>query len=148
MFPTTAREVAKHESIKPDIRQKHVEEPESITNDAAREVELLLPGVISGDKVEALGKLLRKTSLSIPSPIPATPEQERNARFQFLLPPSWQRLVLDWFHEDIPVFDYGGFVVGETEQVATLYGKNKVFGSKRSNKEGCIGRGSLFRRSV
>ncbi|KXS13444.1 nicotinate-nucleotide diphosphorylase [Gonapodya prolifera JEL478] len=47
------------------------------------------------------------------------------SRFQHLLPPSWKKQVSEWFHEDIPVFDYGGFVVGETEQVAILYGKTK-----------------------
>jgi len=128
MFPTTAREVAKHESIKPDIRQKPIEDADSshqqLLADGALGVDLLMSG--GPEKVDALGKLLRKTSLSVPSPAAVTPDQERNARFQYLLPPSWQRLVLDWFHEDIPVFDYGGFVVGETEQVATLYAKNKV----------------------
>jgi len=47
------------------------------------------------------------------------------SRFHHLLPPSWKKQVAEWFHEDIPVFDYGGYVVGETEQVAILYGKSK-----------------------
>jgi len=40
-----------------------------------------------------------------------------------LLPPSWKTDVQVWLKEDTPSFDYGGFVVGETEQVATLYCK-------------------------
>lgn len=30
-----------------------------------------------------------------------------------LLPPSWERKVDEWLDEDIPSFDYGGFVVGK-----------------------------------
>jgi nicotinate-nucleotide pyrophosphorylase (carboxylating) len=31
-----------------------------------------------------------------------------------------------WFQEDCPSFDYGGFVVGEANETATLYGKSRV----------------------
>ncbi|TPX67084.1 hypothetical protein SpCBS45565_g04068 [Spizellomyces sp. 'palustris'] len=40
-----------------------------------------------------------------------------------LLPTNWKKTVSSWLDEDTPSFDYGGFVVGETDQVATLYGK-------------------------
>lgn len=29
-----------------------------------------------------------------------------------------------WIHEDIPSFDYGGAVVGEAEETATLYARH------------------------
>lgn len=29
-----------------------------------------------------------------------------------------------WLQEDVPAFDYGGFVVGEVQETATLYGKS------------------------
>ncbi|KFH45310.1 Nicotinate-nucleotide pyrophosphorylase [carboxylating]-like protein [Hapsidospora chrysogenum ATCC 11550] len=41
-----------------------------------------------------------------------------------LLPPSWKTQVTAWLAEDTPSFDYGGFVVGEGERVATLWGKS------------------------
>jgi len=41
-----------------------------------------------------------------------------------LLPPSWERIVDEWLDEDIPSFDYGGYVVGESIHVAILYGKS------------------------
>ncbi|KAG0148856.1 hypothetical protein CROQUDRAFT_654199 [Cronartium quercuum f. sp. fusiforme G11] len=40
-----------------------------------------------------------------------------------LLPPSWKAVVTSWLAEDTPSFDYGGFVVGETESEAILLGK-------------------------
>ncbi|KAJ1558512.1 hypothetical protein HK096_011118 [Nowakowskiella sp. JEL0078] len=43
--------------------------------------------------------------------------------FAHLLPVSWRQSVSAWINEDTPSFDYGGFVVGETEQVGVLYGK-------------------------
>ncbi|RKO88696.1 Quinolinate phosphoribosyl transferase [Blyttiomyces helicus] len=43
--------------------------------------------------------------------------------FEHLLPTNWKKLVSSWLDEDTPSFDYGGFVVGETDQVAILYGK-------------------------
>ncbi|KAH9463901.1 hypothetical protein Pst134EA_015981 [Puccinia striiformis f. sp. tritici] len=42
-----------------------------------------------------------------------------------LLPPSWKSIVTDWLREDTPSFDYGGFVVGESQQEAQLLGKSQ-----------------------
>lgn len=41
-----------------------------------------------------------------------------------LLPPSWKTQVTAWLAEDTPSFDYGGYVVGEGERTATLWGKS------------------------
>jgi len=43
-----------------------------------------------------------------------------------LLPPSWKADVQRWFAEDTPSFDWAGFVVGEEEQEAYLWGKSAV----------------------
>lgn len=43
-----------------------------------------------------------------------------------LLPPSWSAEVQRWFAEDTPSFDWAGFVVGEEEQEAILWGKSGV----------------------
>ena len=43
-----------------------------------------------------------------------------------LLPPSWKEQVYEWYREDTPSFDWGGFVVGEEEQEAILWGKSGV----------------------
>jgi len=43
-----------------------------------------------------------------------------------LLPPSWKSVITAWLAEDTPSFDCGGFVVGEEEQEAFLYGKQDV----------------------
>jgi hypothetical protein len=43
-----------------------------------------------------------------------------------LLPPSWKGDVARWFAEDTPSFDWAGFVVGEDEQEAFLWGKSEV----------------------
>mmetsp|Transcript_12891 Transcript_12891/g.22274 ORF Transcript_12891/g.22274 Transcript_12891/m.22274 type:complete len:293 (+) Transcript_12891:209-1087(+) len=43
--------------------------------------------------------------------------------FSHLLPPSWKKVVQEWLQEDIPSFDRGGFVVGEEEMEAVLFGK-------------------------
>ncbi|KAJ3049949.1 hypothetical protein HK097_009075 [Rhizophlyctis rosea] len=42
---------------------------------------------------------------------------------EHLLPTGWKEQVAFWLKEDTPSFDYGGYVVGESEQVAILYGK-------------------------
>ncbi|PWY67563.1 nicotinate-nucleotide pyrophosphorylase [Aspergillus heteromorphus CBS 117.55] len=42
-----------------------------------------------------------------------------------LLPGNYKRLVTAWLEEDCPSFDYGGFVVGESEGEARLLGKSK-----------------------
>ena len=44
-----------------------------------------------------------------------------------LLPTNFKQTIRDWLEEDCPSFDYGGFVVGEDESTATLYGKAEVF---------------------
>ncbi|TPX39247.1 hypothetical protein SeMB42_g05720 [Synchytrium endobioticum] len=43
--------------------------------------------------------------------------------YEHLLPPSWRTAVAGWIAEDSPSFDFGGYVVGESDQVAVLYGK-------------------------
>jgi len=48
------------------------------------------------------------------------------AEYACLLPPSWRSKVTEWIDEDIPSFDYGGFVVGDKEDHAVLWGKTKV----------------------
>jgi hypothetical protein len=44
-----------------------------------------------------------------------------------LLPGNYKRLITSWLEEDCPSFDYGGFVVGESDGEARLLGKAKVF---------------------
>ncbi|EED14130.1 nicotinate-nucleotide pyrophosphorylase [Talaromyces stipitatus ATCC 10500] len=41
-----------------------------------------------------------------------------------LLPLNYKRLISEWLEEDCPSFDYGGFVVGESEGEARLLGKS------------------------
>ncbi|KAK3177497.1 nicotinate-nucleotide diphosphorylase (carboxylating) [Lecanicillium sp. MT-2017a] len=41
-----------------------------------------------------------------------------------LLPPSWKTQVTAWLAEDTPSCDYAGFVVGEGQRTATLWGKS------------------------
>eukprot|EP00294_Goniomonas_avonlea_P001859 CAMPEP_0114562562 /NCGR_PEP_ID=MMETSP0114-20121206/12599_1 /TAXON_ID=31324 /ORGANISM="Goniomonas sp, Strain m" /LENGTH=289 /DNA_ID=CAMNT_0001748263 /DNA_START=54 /DNA_END=923 /DNA_ORIENTATION=+ len=43
--------------------------------------------------------------------------------YHHLLPPCWKETVVRWLKEDIPSFDYGGFVVGERQVEAKLLGK-------------------------
>src|SRR2546423_956986 len=43
---------------------------------------------------------------------------------EHLLPPSWEDQVRAWLAEDTRAFDYGGFVVGDAERTATLWGKS------------------------
>ncbi|KAK0441258.1 Quinolinate phosphoribosyl transferase [Desarmillaria tabescens] len=42
--------------------------------------------------------------------------------YEHLLPPSWKSQVTAWLAEDTPSFDYAGYVVGEVEREASLYG--------------------------
>ncbi|KAL2816819.1 Quinolinate phosphoribosyl transferase [Aspergillus cavernicola] len=42
-----------------------------------------------------------------------------------LLPATYKRLISEWLEEDCPSFDYGGFVVGESEGEAWLFGKSE-----------------------
>lgn len=46
--------------------------------------------------------------------------------YSHLLPPSWKATITAWLHEDTPSFDYGGFVVGQGSEEATLWGKSEV----------------------
>ena len=41
-----------------------------------------------------------------------------------LLNPSWKAQIQQWLKDDVPGFDYGGFVVGETMRTARLLGKS------------------------
>ncbi|KAI9179065.1 nicotinate-nucleotide diphosphorylase (carboxylating) [Blastocladiella emersonii ATCC 22665] len=45
------------------------------------------------------------------------------SNYAHLLPPSWKTSVTAWLQEDIPSFDYGGFVVGDKQDEATLWCK-------------------------
>ncbi|KAG4304349.1 hypothetical protein PORY_002324 [Pneumocystis oryctolagi] len=45
--------------------------------------------------------------------------------FKNILPNYWKRIVEAWLQEDLPHFDYGGFVVGEKQEKAVLYGKSE-----------------------
>lgn len=55
--------------------------------------------------------------MSVPTPL---------GDFSHLLPPSWKSIITSWLAEDTPSFDYGGFVVGEGEEEAFLWGKSEV----------------------
>ena len=47
------------------------------------------------------------------------------SQFAHLLPPSWTSQIHTWLAEDTPSFDYAGYVVGEAEREAFLFGKGK-----------------------
>jgi hypothetical protein len=55
-----------------------------------------------------------------------TANMSQQHNFSHLLPSTFKETITAWLAEDVPSFDYGGFVVGETDQVAVLYGKAKV----------------------
>ncbi|GAA5888170.1 hypothetical protein JCM5296_000217 [Sporobolomyces johnsonii] len=55
-------------------------------------------------------------SLALPTPL---------GDYAHLLPPSWKSVITGWLAEDTPSFDYGGFVVGEGEEEAFLWGKSE-----------------------
>lgn len=44
-------------------------------------------------------------------------------KLEHVLPPGWKTVVAGWLKEDCPSFDYGGFVVGDKQESAILYGK-------------------------
>ena len=44
--------------------------------------------------------------------------------FTHLLPPHWREEVHGWVRDDVPSIDIGGFVVGEKDEEAYLYGKS------------------------
>ncbi|SCV71879.1 BQ2448_4573 [Microbotryum intermedium] len=56
-------------------------------------------------------------SISLPAPL---------GDYAHLLPPSWKSIITSWLAEDTPSFDYGGFVVGESQQEAILWAKSEV----------------------
>eukprot|EP01050_Picozoa_sp_SAG11_P043902 SAG11_NODE_21049_length_433_cov_0.712575_1_plen_107_part_01 len=43
--------------------------------------------------------------------------------WEAVLPPTWKSVVEQWLAEDVPKFDVGGFVVGDTDQTASLLAK-------------------------
>jgi nicotinate-nucleotide pyrophosphorylase len=43
---------------------------------------------------------------------------------EHLLPVSWKSQITAWLDEDTPSFDVGGFVVGDHQRTATLWGKS------------------------
>jgi nicotinate-nucleotide pyrophosphorylase (carboxylating) len=45
--------------------------------------------------------------------------------YEHLLPASWKTQVTAWLSEDAPSFDYGGYVVGESQREAFLFGKGQ-----------------------
>jgi len=60
-------------------------------------------------------------------------ELEMANQYAHILPPSWKLQVTAWLAEDTPSFDYAGFVVGEAEREAFLFGK----GNQRAILAGC-----------
>ncbi|EMR08808.1 nicotinate-nucleotide diphosphorylase (carboxylating) [Pneumocystis murina B123] len=51
--------------------------------------------------------------------------QTINSNLSNALPISWKNMVREWLKEDIPSMDYGGFVVGEKQESAILFGKSQ-----------------------
>jgi nicotinate-nucleotide pyrophosphorylase (carboxylating) len=45
--------------------------------------------------------------------------------YKNLLPVNYKTLISEWLKEDIPSFDYGGFVAGSALGSATLLGKSQ-----------------------
>ena len=45
-------------------------------------------------------------------------------KFKYLLPTNWRDSINRYLSDDIPKFDYGGFVVGEKMEHAYLLGKS------------------------
>ena len=56
-------------------------------------------------------------TMSLPTPL---------GSYSHLLPPSWKAVIPTWLAEDTPSLDFGGFVVGEGAEEATLWGKSEV----------------------
>jgi len=50
--------------------------------------------------------------------------QSERPQYHFLLPPSWETKIDEYLKEDIPSFDYGGFVVGEKREKAEILCKS------------------------
>ncbi|PVV03952.1 hypothetical protein BB560_001556 [Smittium megazygosporum] len=49
--------------------------------------------------------------------------QNLNLLLQNLLPSTLSTVITEWLKEDLPSFDYGGYVVGNTQKVAILFAK-------------------------
>ena len=65
------------------------------------------------------------TSLQFPTyAMPITEGAPVHGNPAHLLPPSWKRTVGTWLEEDIPSYDYGGFVVGDDPAEARLLAKS------------------------
>lgn len=77
-------------------------------------------GTREGTETHRLHRISNKPFGSFPFPFPTL-----QMSFEHLLPPSWKSQVNDWLVEDTPSFDYGGYIVGETERTAFLFGKGK-----------------------
>jgi len=45
---------------------------------------------------------------------------ESGINYSYLLPPCWETKIDEYLHEDVPGFDYGGFVVGEKIEKAEI----------------------------
>ena len=64
------------------------------------------------------------------------------ATLNHVLPLNWKTKITEWLQEDIPSFDYGGYVVGEKETTAILFGKSEV--SKPHSSLSCSDSASLL----
>ena len=51
--------------------------------------------------------------------------EKNKSSFACLLPPSWETVIISWLQNDIPKFDIGGFVVGDSIQTATILCKSE-----------------------
>jgi nicotinate-nucleotide pyrophosphorylase (carboxylating) len=47
-------------------------------------------------------------------------------QFSHLLPPTFKEKVKEWIIEDVPSFDFGAAVVGDSEEEAYLYAKSNL----------------------
>ena len=55
-----------------------------------------------------------------------------NLSFKSLLPPNISHIVQTWIRDDMPSFDVGGLVVGDSEKVAQLWMKSSGVSSQVS----------------
>ena len=65
-------------------------------------------------------------SFSLCSSMSSSTDLALGQNLAHILPPSWREDVHRWYAEDTPSFDWAGFVVGEEEQEAILWGKSGV----------------------
>ena len=57
-------------------------------------------------------------------PSPKKAKEAQNSDYSHLLPPHYRELVRSWLQEDLPSFDYGGYVVGSRHREAVLLCKS------------------------